>query len=123
MPRLRWEPDRSRGEDPDYRFTLANERTFLAWIRTSLALIAGGLAAAQLLPAEPSPLVRESLGTALVGLGVLLVVSSFRRWVRSEEAMRERRTLPGSRLHGLLTWALTVVAAAALALLLAAELR
>ena len=31
------------GDDPDYRFTLANERTFLAWIRTALALLAGGV--------------------------------------------------------------------------------
>ena len=32
------------GTEPDPRFTLANERTFLAWIRTALALIAGGVA-------------------------------------------------------------------------------
>lgn len=31
------------GKEPDYRFTLANERTFLAWVRTGLALLAGGL--------------------------------------------------------------------------------
>jgi hypothetical protein len=33
-------------QEPDYRFTFANERTFLAWIRTALALIAGGVAVA-----------------------------------------------------------------------------
>ena len=32
------------GKTPDYRFTLANERTFLAWIRTALALMAGAVA-------------------------------------------------------------------------------
>ena len=38
------EPEwRSEGDDPDYRFTLANERTFLAWIRTALAILAGGV--------------------------------------------------------------------------------
>ena len=39
---------RRHGHEPDYRFTLANERTFLAWIRTSLGLMAVGLAVAQL---------------------------------------------------------------------------
>jgi putative membrane protein len=122
MARGGWRPDPALGEDPDYRFTLANERTFLAWIRTSLALVAGGLAATQLLPALSVPLAREALGTALVALGVVLVVSSFRRWVRNEEAMRERRTLPSSRLQAVLTWALLVVSTLALTLLLVAEL-
>ncbi len=27
------------GEAPDYRFSLANERTFLAWIRTALGFL------------------------------------------------------------------------------------
>jgi putative membrane protein len=42
-------------QEPDFRFTLANERTFLAWIRTALALIAGGVAVAQLVPAFEIP--------------------------------------------------------------------
>ena len=40
---------RAVGRDPNPRFTLANERTFLAWNRTAMALIGGGLAAGQLL--------------------------------------------------------------------------
>jgi putative membrane protein len=51
--------------EPDYRFTLANERTFLAWIRTALALIAGGVAVVQLVPALSIPGVRHGLGTVL----------------------------------------------------------
>ncbi|MBM4509720.1 DUF202 domain-containing protein, partial [Rhodococcus hoagii] len=31
------------GEDPDPRFTLANERTYLAWVRTGLGLIAAAV--------------------------------------------------------------------------------
>jgi putative membrane protein len=121
MARRSWHPDPSLGEDPDYRFSLANERTFLAWIRTSLALIAGGLAATQLLPATVLPLAREIVGTALVAIGVLFVLAAFRRWVRNEEAMRERRTLPSSRMQIVLTWALLVVSALALVLLLVSE--
>ena len=40
MRELSW---RQQGEEPDYRFSLANERTFLAWIRTALAVLAGGV--------------------------------------------------------------------------------
>ena len=50
LQRLFPDDPRSVGEEPDYRFTLANERTFLAWIRTALALIAGGVALVQLVP-------------------------------------------------------------------------
>jgi hypothetical protein len=48
-------PDVPPGEEikPDPRLTFANERTFLAWNRTALALVAGGLAAAQYLTVGP----------------------------------------------------------------------
>ena len=59
----------SVGSQPDYRFSLANERTFLAWLRTGLALIAGGLAAAQFLPPLPVPHLREAIAVALLLLG------------------------------------------------------
>ena len=36
--------------EPDYRFTLANERTFLAWERTALGLLAAAVAVVQLVP-------------------------------------------------------------------------
>lgn len=41
----RWQDS---GKDPDYRFSLANERTFPAWIRTALAILAGALLLHQL---------------------------------------------------------------------------
>jgi len=61
--------------EPDYRFTLANERTFLAWIRTALALIAGGVAVVQLVPALSIPGVRHGLGSVLT-----LRVDCWRCW-------------------------------------------
>src|SRR3546814_13520956 len=54
-------PDRDDEAEPDYRFTLANERTFLAWIRTALALIAGGIAVVQFVPSFGIPGVRHGL--------------------------------------------------------------
>ena len=66
--------------EPDYRFTLANERTFLAWIRTSLALLAAGVAVVQLLPdLGPRP-VRLATGLVLALLALVLAGTSHRRW-------------------------------------------
>lgn len=121
MPRRRRPltgPRRELGRDPDYRFSLANERTFLAWVRTALALVAGGLAATQLLPELVVPYGREAIGVALVGLGTVLAVASLRRWATNEEAMREDRPIPTSRLPGMVAVGAGIVSVAALALLL-----
>jgi putative membrane protein len=83
------------GEDPDPRLTFANERTFLAWNRTALALIGGGLAAAQLLDFE-SDAVRIIVGLAPVLLGGVLAGTSYRRWEANERAMRLREPLPSA---------------------------
>ena len=88
------------GTDPDYRFTLANERTFLAWFRTALALIAGGVAVVQLVPQFAFPGARHILGTLLtVGAVRTLSVAAVRRWQRVPWACATTRTCrrPGSR--------------------------
>lgn len=85
-------------QEPDYRFTLANERTFLAWIRTALALIAGGVAVVQLVPAFGIPGVRHGLGLLLTTGGGVLAVLSIRRWQQVQTAMREGADLPPSRM-------------------------
>ncbi len=78
---------RTVGEDPDPRFTFANERTFLAWNRTALALIGGGLAAGQLLEFD-SEAVRLLVSLLPIALGGVLALTSFRRWEDNERAMR-----------------------------------
>lgn len=89
-------PDpRSVGQEPDYRFTLANERTFLAWIRTALALAAGGLGVISLLPDFSGS---EVLGILLLGLSFVTAASSYRRWAQNERAMRLGEPLQHSRL-------------------------
>ncbi len=100
------------GEAPDPRFTMANERTLLAWNRTALALIVAGLAAAQLLDIGSRGLVTV-LSIGMVALGVALSVTSLRRWQRSERAMRVGDPLPDSAVHGVLV--LGIVAIGALA--------
>lgn len=82
------------GEDPDPRFTLANERTFLAWIRTSLALLAGGIAVEAFTQEIFDDTARRVLGTILLILGGLLAASAAGRWLRVEAAMRQKRSLP-----------------------------
>jgi putative membrane protein len=84
---------RDVGEDPDPRFTFANERTFLAWNRTALALIGGGLAAGQLLDFD-SEAVRLLVALPPVLLGGVLSVTSYRRWEANERAMRLGEPLP-----------------------------
>jgi putative membrane protein len=79
--------------EPDYRFTLANERTFLAWMRTSLALLAGGLAARELVQPFEVTGARTALSVTAVLLSLVLAVSSWRRWMRVQQAMRRGEPL------------------------------
>ncbi|HUA44071.1 MAG TPA: DUF202 domain-containing protein [Solirubrobacteraceae bacterium] len=102
-------PDLDVGKDPDPRFTLANERTFLAWARTGLALIGGGLVAAQVL--------RFGLGGAhllvaipAILLGGLIAIASYLQWQVNERAMRLGRPLTYSPLVRLLALGIAVLA-------------
>ncbi|WP_298176555.1 DUF202 domain-containing protein [Saccharomonospora sp.] len=80
--------------EPDYRFTLANERTFLAWIRTSLGLIAGGVAVHQLLPDFATESARTVLASSCIGLAAVLSASAYVHWCRVQKAMRRGKPLP-----------------------------
>jgi putative membrane protein len=90
------------GTTPDYRFSLANERTFLAWIRTGLALIAGGLACAQFLPPLPITRLREIIAITLLVLGGVVALRAVDHWARAERAMRLGIDLPRSRFPAIL---------------------
>ncbi|HEY0001859.1 MAG TPA: DUF202 domain-containing protein [Actinoplanes sp.] len=106
------------GRAPDYRFSLANERTFLAWIRTGLALIAGGLACAQFLPPLPVQHLREVIAIVLLVLGGLVALRAVDHWARTERAMRLGRELPASKFPAILA----IVVALGAALLVVAVL-
>ena len=84
---------RAVGRDPDPRFTMANERTYLAWNRTALALIGGGLAAGQLLDFD-SRATRLIVALPPIVLGLALALMSYRRWEANERAMRLDEPLP-----------------------------
>ena len=101
------------GTDPDYRFTYANERTFLAWIRTALALVAAGIAVIELLPGNDDDVQSYIVGVPLIALGTVLPILSWRRWESNERAMRLGQPLPCTRLLPMLAWWVTATAALA----------
>lgn len=85
------------GEAPDYRFSLANERTFLAWIRTALGFLAAGVGLDQLAPDFATPLIREVLALLLCLIAGVLAIYGYLRWLRNEKAMRLKQDLPYTR--------------------------
>ncbi|MDO9456202.1 YidH family protein [Nocardioides sp.] len=104
------------GEEIDPRYSLANERTFLAWVRTTLAVVAGAVALESLQLPERDD-VRTVLVLALLLFGVVMTVSAFLRWARIERAMRLHEPLPAFTL-GLVVTAGLVGTALGLAVVL-----
>lgn len=87
------------GSEPDVRFSLANERTYLAWIRTSLALLAAGIALEALqLPIEPAFTGASSV--IFMALGALAPVQAWLGWMRTERALRMGKSIPAPALAG-----------------------
>lgn len=109
------------GNDPDYRFTLANERTFLAWIRTALGLLAGGVAVRSVLPSFGPPGIRTALALALLALGTLVAAGSYRRWERTERALRLGERLPTTALPRLVAYGIVVLALGVTLVILAGD--
>ena len=104
------------GSEPDPRFTFANERTFLAWIRTALGFVAAGVALAAVARlGEGVDLEVRTASLLLVAAGLLSGVGAFVRWMRNERAMRQSRPLPSSALLLVLTALVVLAAVVALA--------
>jgi putative membrane protein len=103
------------GTRPDYRFSLANERTFLAWLRTGLALIGGALAVAQFISRGS---LRDVLAVALLALGGGVALRAVDHWSRCELAIREDRELPPSRFPAALALVVAFGAGALVAVVL-----
>jgi putative membrane protein len=112
------------GTEPDPRFTFANERTFLAWSRTALALVVAGLGIIQLLPPFPGvPWGRHVLGVPLIVFGAVVAVTAYAEWVKSQWAMRHNAPLPRSVMPRLLTVVVFVMAVASAVVVLVSALR
>jgi putative membrane protein len=109
--------DGDGGREPDYRFSLANERTLLAWVRTALALDAAGLGVVRFAP--PLAGWREAVGVALILLGAVAAWSGYRRFVATGRAMRADAPLPASAAPRVLATTMAVLSLLVVALLLA----
>jgi putative membrane protein len=120
-------PDSAAGDDgtePDPRFTFANERTFLAWSRTALALVVAGLGVVQLLPAFPGvPWGRHILGVPLIVFGAVVAVTAYSEWARSQRAMRRSEPLPRSVMPKLMAVVISVMAVLSAVVVLVSALR
>jgi putative membrane protein len=82
-----------RGREPDARFSLANERTFLAWISAGLALVSVGVGL-ESLALNLNPGFRLAASVVLVLAGIACPVQAWFGWARAEAALREGRPLP-----------------------------
>lgn len=96
------------GEEPDPRFSLANERTFLAWSRTAMALMAAGVAV-QAVDLELAPGIGRVIAISLLALGVLATLNAWISWCRTELALREHRPIPPPAAAPVLTAGLVLV--------------
>ncbi|SEK94835.1 YidH family protein [Nonomuraea pusilla] len=106
--------------DPDPRFTLANERTFLTWLSTALALSAGGVAMAAV-PAEVFvPWLRTTLAVVLVTLSALAAGMAYPRWRHIQRALRDQAPLPPPALAPVFGYGVAAVAVLALVLIILA---
>jgi putative membrane protein len=106
---------------PDTRAELANERTYLAWLRTGLALVAVGVAAERVLPAQGIIWARQLIGVSLILAGVLTAGLARRRWQMVDNAVRAGRAIPRPILGYLVAAVIVVDGLATIVLLLRAD--
>ena len=112
---MRWYEE---GEEPDYRFTLANERTYLAWVRTALAILAASMLLRQFAAGAYPPALLLAVAATLAALAGFLGMFAYARWRVNEHAMRLGNPLPRTPLMVASSTVLVVLSAAALLLVL-----
>jgi inner membrane protein YidH len=110
-------------KEPDYRFTLANERTFLAWIRTSLALLAAAVALGHLVTDFGPDWLRKVTSVALAALATVTAGSSVLRWQRVQLAVDRAKPLPRSLMPWVLAGLLLAIGVIVLVLVLTSTSR
>jgi putative membrane protein len=82
------------GTEPDYRFSLANERTLLAWIQVAFGLMALGVPLAGGVHGVRLPRWHHEIGLTAIALAVLIAPAAYRHWRRTQLAMRLGVRLP-----------------------------
>ena len=110
--------DTAQEHELDYRFTMANERTFLSWQRTALGLLAAAVALVQLVPELGIPGARRLLGVGLALLAILTSGMGLLRWQQADHAMRQGDPLPRHPSPAYLAVGLSLVGLVALGLVI-----
>lgn len=82
------------GDEPDARFSLANERTALAWVRTGLGLVAGGVALTSLATFAELTVLLDVIAAVACLAGAAVAGYGWRTWRRNEIALRTGAPLP-----------------------------
>ncbi|ORM37971.1 hypothetical protein BFL43_02000 [Williamsia sp. 1135] len=83
--------------EPDYRFTLANERTFLAWIRTAMTLLAASIVLGEFLRSadgHTNQIALRIISITCVLTATTLALNAYVRWDRVQHAMSRDQPLP-----------------------------
>jgi len=106
---------------PEAQFQLANERTYLAWLRTSLALVAAGVAAARLLSGQTLRWAWETVGILLIMAGVVTAALARRRWRAMDAAARAGEPLPAPNVAVMIAGVIVVCGLITIALLLGTD--
>ncbi|HVL91837.1 MAG TPA: DUF202 domain-containing protein [Acidimicrobiales bacterium] len=100
--------------EPDIRWSLANERTLLAYSRTALSLLLAGLAVVGSHTVTDAPVWLAALGVPLIVLGAVVALAARRRFFTTEAVMRAGGPLPLPSAASLLPWGIAAVGAAGL---------
>ncbi|MGC0365626.1 putative membrane protein [Rhodococcus sp. 27YEA15] len=95
---------------PDERFTLASERTFLAWMRTALALLAGGIAMLELIPGWSTGWVRTGIALVLIAMAAAAALTGMRRWLQVKKALETGADMPSPHMLWLFAVGLAAIA-------------
>ena len=82
------------GQEPDPLYSLANERTYLSWLRLAVTLLAAAVAIDRLF------LERPWFGSQILAMAIVVIAFGtcgigVRRWWATERALRRRQPLPG----------------------------
>lgn len=104
------------GTEPDPLYSLANERTYLAWLRFAVTLLAAAVAIDRLFIEHPLA-GSQALALTLVVIGFAACGIGVRRWYATERALRLNRPMPGFSAPLLAALALVLIGAGVILLL------
>lgn len=96
--------------EPDARFSLAAERTHLAYVRTSLALFGGSVVALGYLDHSPHGVLGYTAALGLFVAGLVVIVGGYLRFRAVTEAINSGSPLPGTWLTALISWLVLAIA-------------